>query len=70
MIKNALRLSLALVISEAREAAAGGESKAAVAGDAEPQVACRPWRLTQEVIVDTIKMCMEFNSELAVANPF
>jgi hypothetical protein len=68
VIKNALRLSLALVISEAREAAAAGG--ATVAGDGEPQVARRPWRLTQEVIVDTIKMCMEFNSELAVANPF
>ena len=63
VIKNALRLSLALVMSEARESV--GENKAAGTGSQG-----RRWRLTQDVIVDTIKMCMEFNNELAVANEF
>ncbi len=74
VIKNALRLSLALVISESREREAAAEvsveSKVATGVGKLKRQPGRQWRLNQGVIVDTIKMCMEFNSELTDATKF
>ena len=74
VIKNALRLSLALVISESREREAAAEvSVESKVATGVGKLKCQPgrqWRLNQGVIVDTIKMCMEFNSELTDATKF